>query len=176
VLKQNPASAASEPQLGRFTGCRATDRHIPALFRYLRGKSGGSQRQRERYLAEMAPKLTARQQAQLGWLETLPPKLEKMKKIIELMSTSQADESQQRGLAKMLDELKAQAGGLGVTTLADSFGYMGMTMRRSGGHQTKVRGLREMLAGARINFEGALRNASIAEPGSGADDDMPVSP
>ena len=108
----------------------------------------------------MAQKLTARQQAQLAWLDTLPPKFEKMKKIIELFSTHHADETQVRSLQRMVDELKAQGAQINVTALAENFGYMGMLLRRAGGHQTKSRGLNELLAGARINFEGAYREAS----------------
>jgi len=108
----------------------------------------------------MAQKLTPRQQAQIGWLDSLPPKFEKMKKIIELFSTHHADESQVRSLQRMVDELKAQASQVNITALAENFGYMGMLLRRAGGHQTKSRGLNELLAGARINFEGAYREAS----------------
>lgn len=108
----------------------------------------------------MAQKLTPRQQAQLLWLDTLPPKFERMKKIIELFSTHHADESQVRSLQRLVDELKAQASQVNVTPLAENFGYMGMLLRRAGGHQTKVRGLQELLAGAKINYEGAVREAS----------------
>lgn len=111
----------------------------------------------------MAQKLTPRQQAQLAWLDTLPPKFEKMKKIIELFSTHHADETQVRTLQRMADELKAQGAQINVTALADNFGYMGMLLRRAGGHQTKARGLHELLAGAKINFEGAYREASTPE-------------
>ena len=38
----------------------------------------------------MGAKLTARQQAQLAWLESLPPKIEKATRIIEMISTMQA--------------------------------------------------------------------------------------
>lgn len=108
----------------------------------------------------MAQKLSPRQLAQLAWLDTLPPKFERMKKIIELLSTHHADESQVRSLQRLVDELKAQASQVTITPLAENFGYMGMLLRRSGGHQTKVRGLQELLAGVRINFEGACREAS----------------
>lgn len=125
----------------------------------------------------MAPKLTARQQAQLGWLETLPPKFERAAKVIELMATHHADDAQVRGLGRLLEELKAQASGLGITALSDTFGYMATLLRRAGGQQVKVRGLREMLAGAKINYEGALRTASTPVPGPEADADTgPVSP
>lgn len=108
----------------------------------------------------MAQKLTPRQQAQLAWLDTLPPKFERMKKIIELLSTHHADETQVRSLQRLVDELKAQASQVNITALGENFGYMGMLLRRAGGHQTKVRGLQELLAGAKINFEGACREAS----------------
>lgn len=111
----------------------------------------------------MADKLSPRQQAQLGWLETLPPKLVRLNKVIEQLSVQQADDTTLRSIQRMLDELKAQAATLGVTALGDTFGYMGTLLRRSGGHQLKVRGLREMLAGARINYEGAVRKASTPE-------------
>jgi hypothetical protein len=45
---------------------------------------------------------------------------------------------------------------------------MGTLLRRSGGHQLKVRGLSEMLAGAKINFDGAVRKASTPEDDPGA--------
>ena len=117
----------------------------------------------------MAPKLSARQQAQLFWLDNLPPRLEKATKIIELMATHHADETQLRSLRRQSDEMKAQAAGLGLGALADGFGFMGMMLRRTGGHEIKVRGLRELLAGVKINFEGARRSASTPE--SDAEDD-----
>lgn len=117
----------------------------------------------------MAPKLSARQQAQLFWLDSVPPRLEKATRIIEMMATHHADDTQVRSLRRQLDEMKAQAAGLGLGALADGFGFMGMMLRRTGGHEVKVRGLRELLAGAKINFEGAHRSASTPEPG--AEDD-----
>lgn len=117
----------------------------------------------------MAPKLSARQQAQLLWLDSVPPRLEKATRIIEMMATHHADDTQVRSLRRQLDEMKAQAAGLGLGALADGFGFMGMMLRRTGGHEVKVRGLRELLAGAKINFEGAHRSASTPEPG--AEDD-----
>jgi hypothetical protein len=112
----------------------------------------------------VAPKLSPRQQAQLAWLETVGPRLERAHKVIEMMSTHHADDAQVRGLGRMLEEMKAQGSGLGLTALSDTFGYMGTLLRRAGGHQIKVRGLRELLAGAKINLEGALRSASTPEP------------
>ena len=117
----------------------------------------------------MAPKLSARQQAQLFWLDSVPPRLDKATRIIEMMATHHADDTQLRSLRRQLDEMKAQAAGLGLGALADGFGFMGMMLRRTGGHEIKVRGLRELLAGVKINFEGAHRSASTPEPG--AEDD-----
>ncbi len=108
----------------------------------------------------MAVKLTSRQQAQLQWLQLLPPKFDRIFRVVEQLSTQQADDVQLRSLTRLLDELKAQASGLNLGALADTFGYMGMLLRRGGGHQIKVRGLRELLVGAKINYEGALRSAS----------------
>jgi hypothetical protein len=103
---------------------------------------------------------------QLQWLNTLPPKFERMKKLVELLAGGPGDDAQMRSLTRILDELKAQAASASITTLSDGFGYMSSLARRAGGHQTKMRGLREMLAGARMNFEGALREAStpVADP------------
>ncbi len=111
----------------------------------------------------MGLKLTSRQQIQLAWLESLPMKFERAHRVIELIAVHQADESQVRNLARMLDELKAQGGSLNLTGLAENFGIMGTMLRRTGGHQIKVRGLRELLAGAKTNWEGAIRRASTPE-------------
>src|ERR1041384_152613 len=119
------------------------------------------------FRSPMADKLSPRQLAQLAWLDTLAPKFEKIKHVLELLASHHADETQVRGLQRLLDELKAQASQVNVTSLAENFGYMGTLLRRVGGHQTKVRGLGDLLAGARINFEGAYREASTpiaAEP------------
>lgn len=125
----------------------------------------------------MGLNLTSRQQAQLQWLTTLPPKFDKMTRIIEQMSMQQADDVQVRSLSRMLDEAKAQASGLGVATLSDTFGYMGTLLRRGGGHQLKVRGLRELLVGAKVNFEGAMRSATLeADPNQAVGNDVRPSP
>lgn len=118
----------------------------------------------------MAPKLSSRQQAQLLWLESVPHRLETVTRIVEMMSTHHADDMQERSLRRQLDEMKAQAGGLGLSALADGFGFMGMLMRRTGGHEVKVRGLRELLAGVKVNFEGAYRSASTPESDAKAED------
>lgn len=115
----------------------------------------------------MAQQPTARQQAQLAWLATLPPKFDRLNRLIEQLSVQQADDVQLRAAQRMLDELKAQASGNGVPALGDTFGYMGTLLRRGGGHQLKVRGLRELLVGAKVNYEGALRAVNTPAPGTG---------
>ena len=74
------------------------------------------------------------------------------------------------------DKLKAQASQVNITPLAENFGYMGMLLRRAGGHQTKVRGLHELLAGAKINFEGACREASTPATPEVEEEEKEVSP
>lgn len=111
----------------------------------------------------MSGKLTSRQQAQLGYLETLPPKLGRIHSVIEEMSGLRADEAVVRGLARLLDEIKGNASGLSLTGLADTAGQMGTMTRRGGGLQMKVRGLRELLGSLKINYEAALRSATTPE-------------
>ena len=111
----------------------------------------------------MAVKLTSRQQAQLAYLQTLPPKLDRARAVIESMAALQADDNTVRGFSRMLDELKANAQGLGLTGLAETSGLMSTMSRRNGGVQMKVRGLRELLGSLKINYDAALRAASTAE-------------
>lgn len=115
----------------------------------------------------MAPKLTSRQLAQLGFLETLPPKFERWHNIVEQMASLQADEATVRNLCRSLDETKTQAGTLNLTGLGDTMGMMAMLARRSGGLQMKVRGLREGLVSLKTNFDGSMRAASTPEPAGG---------
>lgn len=111
----------------------------------------------------MVTKLSARQLAQLGWLETLPPRFERIKKTIELMAVLQADEVAVRGMGRQLDELKAQAQGFGLNGLADAAGVMAMLARRGGGLQMRVRGLRDGLVSLKVHYDGALRLATTPE-------------
>jgi hypothetical protein len=111
----------------------------------------------------MTGKLSSRQQAQLAWLETLPRKYERLFRTVELLAVNQADEAQLRSMQRLLEELKSQASQLGLGALGDGFGIMATMLRRPGGHQVKVRGLRELLAGVKINLDGALRAASTPE-------------
>ncbi len=113
--------------------------------------------------APMAVKLTSRQQAQLAYLQTLPPKFQRIHSVVEEMSALRADDSVVRGLARLLDEIKGNASALSLTGLADTAGIMGTMTRRGGGLQMKVRGLRELLGSLKINYEAAMRSATTPE-------------
>ena len=93
----------------------------------------------------MAVKLSSRQLAQLGYLETLPPRFGRIHAVIEEMAGLQADDVVVRGLARLLDQIKGEAGALSLTGLAETAGIMSTMTRRGGGLQMKVRGLRELL-------------------------------
>jgi hypothetical protein len=118
----------------------------------------------------MAIKLSSRQQAQLAFLQSLPPKFQRMHSVIEEMSALRADEVVVRGFARQLDELKAQAAALSITGLADTAGLMATMARRGGGLQMKVRGLRELLGSLKINYEAAMRSATTPETAVGPED------
>ena len=111
----------------------------------------------------MAIKLSSRQQAQLAYLQILPPRFQRMHAVIEEMSALRADEVVVRGFARQLDELKAQAAALSLTGMADTAGLMATMARRGGGLQMKVRGLRELLGSLKINYEAAMRSATTPE-------------
>ena len=115
----------------------------------------------------MALKLSSRQLAQLAWLETLPARIERVKKTVELMAVLQADEVAVRGMARQLDELKAQAQGFGLNGLGEAAGVMAMLARRGGGLQMRVRGLRDGLASLKVHYDGALRLATTPEAEGG---------
>ena len=111
----------------------------------------------------MTDKLNPRQKAQLAVLEALPPKFQQMNRLVEEIAGMRVDESVIRRLTRLLDESKSATNAVGLTALTETMGIMGMLARRTGGHQMKVRGLREGIASLKINFEGALRSASTAE-------------
>jgi hypothetical protein len=117
----------------------------------------------------MAIKLSSRQQAQVAYLQGLPPKFQRVYAVIEEMSALRADEAVVRGLARLLDEIKGNAAGLSMTSLADTAGLMATMTRRGGGPQMKVRGLRELLGSLKINYEAAMRSATT--PDSSAPDE-----
>jgi hypothetical protein len=111
----------------------------------------------------MPPKLSSRQQTQLAFLQQLPPKFQRMHGIIEQMSSLRVDETILRGFARLLDEIKGNASVLSLNSLAETAGLMGTMLRRGGGLQFRVRGLREMLGSLKSNYEAALRAASTPE-------------
>ena len=111
----------------------------------------------------MPQKLTSRQQAQLAYLEQLPPKFQRMHSIIEQMSSLRVDDAILRGFARLLDEVKGNAGALSLSGVAETAGIMGTMLRRGGGLQFKVRGLRELLTSLKSNYDAALRQATTPE-------------
>jgi hypothetical protein len=111
----------------------------------------------------MAVKLSSRQQAQLAYLESLRPRFGRIHAVIEEMAALRADDVVVRGLARLLDQIKGEAGALSITGLADTAGLMSTMVRRGGGLQMKVRGLRELLGSLKINYEAALRSATTPE-------------
>ena len=122
----------------------------------------------------MTDKLTPRQKAQLDVLETLPPKFQQMHRLVEEIAGMRVDETVLRRLTRLLDESKAATNTVGLTALTETMGIMGMLARRTGGHQMKVRGLREGMNSLKFNFEGALRSASMADPEGPAGPDSPT--
>jgi hypothetical protein len=118
----------------------------------------------------MAVKLSSRQLAQLAYLETLPPKFARIYAVIEEMAGMRADDVVVRGLARLLDQIKGEAGALSLTGLTETAGIMSTMTRRGGGLQMKVRGLRELLGSLKINYEAAMRSATTPEPGAEAEE------
>jgi hypothetical protein len=108
----------------------------------------------------MADKLTARQQTQMALLHTLPGRLEQMHRQIEEIAGLRADDSVTRRLCRLLDATKSACDGVGLNAMAETMGVMSTMARRGGGMQMKVQGLRDGLRSLKINFEGALREAS----------------
>ena len=115
----------------------------------------------------MTRKLTSRQQAQLAFLETVPPTLDRIRRVVEALAISQADEVMLRQMARLLDEIKAGAQAQGFAMVSEAAGLMSSLSRRGGGLQMKVRGLRELLSSLSTNFEGAMRQATAEETPAG---------
>jgi hypothetical protein len=111
----------------------------------------------------MAVKLSSRQQAELAYLQTLPPKFQRIHAVIEEMSGLRADDTVVRGLARLLDQIKGNASALSLNGIAETAGLMATMTRRGGGLQMKVRGLRELLGSLKINYEAAMRSATTPE-------------
>jgi hypothetical protein len=118
----------------------------------------------------MAIKLSAKQQTQLAFLEHLPTKFARFHSVIEQLAAPKVDEALTRGLVRQLDEMKAGASQLGMNGLADAAGQMASTARRGGGQMVKIRGLRDGLGVLKMNYEGALKKASVPHP-EGADEE-----
>jgi len=112
----------------------------------------------------MTIQLSARQQAQLAFLERLPPKLAKVKTVVEQMGGGSLDETSVRTMIRMLDEMKAGASQLSINGFADATGAMAAMARRGGGLQVKVRGLRDALVSVRTNYDAAIKKASVEVP------------
>jgi hypothetical protein len=117
----------------------------------------------------MSLKLTAKQQAQLAYLERLPTKIQKINATIEQMGSGQADDVSVRQLIRTCDEIKAGASQLGINALADAAGGMASMGRRGGGMQVKVRALRDLLASVRHSYDAAMKKATTEEREGGAE-------
>ena len=117
----------------------------------------------------MAPKLSSRQQAQLAFLEQLPPKFARIHSVIEQMAGQRIDEAITRGLGRLLDEIKGKATAVSLSGIAETAGIMGTMLRRGGGLQFKVRALRDLLTSLKSNYDGALRAATTPEGQVGPD-------
>ena len=115
----------------------------------------------------MADKLSSRQQAQLAYLQSLPPRFGRIHSVIEEMAGLKADEAVVRGLGRLLDRIKGESSALSLGGLAETAGLMSTMTRRGGSLQVRVRGLRELLGSLKINYEAALRSATTPESGAG---------
>jgi hypothetical protein len=112
----------------------------------------------------MALKLSAQQQNQVAFLERLPPKFQRVAGVIEHMASGKVDESMVRGMVRTMDEIKAGSSQLKMNGLADAAGQMAALGRRGGGLQVKVRGLRDALVSVRMNYDAAVKKASVPRP------------
>jgi hypothetical protein len=111
----------------------------------------------------MAIKLSSRQQAQLAYLQLLPPKFQRIYSVVEQLALPRVDETLMRALGRLVDDIKGNAASLSLGGLADTAGRMGMVVRGGGGMPTKVRGLRELQGSLKINYDAALRSASTPD-------------
>ena len=111
----------------------------------------------------MAQKISARQQAQLAFLQRLPAKIQRVGTVVEMMNAPNLDDNLVRGMIRTLDEIKSGASQLGMNGLADAAGQMAATARRGGAQMVKVRGLRDQLWGLRTNYDAAMKKAVTPE-------------
>lgn len=117
----------------------------------------------------MADKLSSRQQAQLAYLQSLPPRFGRIHSVIEEMAGLKADDAVVRGLGRLLDRIKGESSALSLGGISQTSGLMSTMTRRGGSLQVRVRGLRELLGSLKINYEAALRSATTPE----ADPEVP---
>ena len=108
-------------------------------------------------------KLSGAQQAQLQYLEGLRLKFGRIHRMVEEIANLHGGDTTVKALTRLLDEQRHGASTLMLNPLADTLGIMSTVARRGGGHQMKVRALREGLASLKTNFEGALRAASTPQ-------------
>jgi len=111
----------------------------------------------------MVLKLTPKQQSQLAFLELLPPKIQRIRGVIEQMHNPKLDETAVRGMIRVLDEMKAGASQQSLNGLADALGGAASMARRGGGLQVKIRGLQDLLGSIKTNYDAAVKKASIPE-------------
>ena len=111
----------------------------------------------------MALKLSSRQVAQLAFLDAQIPKIQRIQTLIEKLNSPSEAESAGRTLVRMLDEMKSGASGLSLTGVTQTAATMSSLARQTGGLHTRIRGLREGLAGLKINADGARKAASKPE-------------
>ena len=111
----------------------------------------------------MALKLSARQQAQLAFLDAQIPKFQRIHTLIERLNSPSDSDTAGRTLVRMLDEMKSGASGLSLTGVTQTAAVMSSLARQTGGLHTRIRGLREGLAGLKINADGARKAASRPE-------------
>ena len=107
----------------------------------------------------MADKLSSRQHAMLLVLNALPGRFSEIHRLIEEIAGPRPDETLNRRLVRLLDQVKGATSSVGLSALTQTLAMMAMMARRTGGHQMKVRGLREGLGSLKVNFEGALKEA-----------------
>ena len=108
-------------------------------------------------------KLSGSQQAQLQYLEALRLKFDRIHRMVEEIANLHGGDTTVKSLTRLLDEQRHGASTLQLNPLADTMGIMSTVARRGGGHQMKVRALREGLASLKTNWEGAFRAASTPQ-------------
>jgi hypothetical protein len=120
----------------------------------------------------MALKLSSRQQAQLAYLELLPPKFQRIYSVVEQLALPRVDETLMRALGRLVDDIKGNAASLSLAGLAETAGRMSMLVRGGGGLPMKVRGLRELQGSLKTNYDAALRSATT--PGALTEEEPPA--